>query len=597
MKRRRKFLATVIAGLLIGNGLPATAQDFVELTLIWPTVPSTVWKAELDTSGDWFDAELWTEGVPNAETDAYLVNHSEVLLNEGEAVVRLLAMQNPSYGRARMTQTGGQLTIENHLRIDDGIYRQVGGQLLANELLVGSYRLTLAGSNPDLTEVPRPETPCTINDQGLCIPDLVLLATEKRFQLEGGELEIGTEINVGLGHVDISGGRLQVPLITVDAFGNSSSDSGIQQSGGFVDVGGDLRIQDGTYALSGGELAVERLAMGDPALDSPLFIVSSISRASRFEQTGGELNVSGNLEMCVPGFIWPLPTEPSFTEVTYRMQAGTVMVEGDTIVGSLGVAPAQFLQSGGSHRTVGELRIEGAESMYELSGGELHVGSLSVGTNVFNVGGAFSLAAGAEMLVDSLMTLGPLAEVTATPNSQIQLDGGDLEIQGNEAQLLAGLENISLLVTDDSVWSTLEAASADLGGVPSAFQNNFAWDDLLIGDGSAAGQLKLIDDYVNQIGVNQFGVIQLGENQSGENQSGTEAVYVDRLVVTAGSSLDLNGINLYYREADIAGQVITSGGGALYAVPEPTTLGLLLLAAACCRFRVGSRLSLPCQSA
>ncbi len=29
--------------------------------------PITVWKAELDTTGDWFDEALWTSGVPTAQ--------------------------------------------------------------------------------------------------------------------------------------------------------------------------------------------------------------------------------------------------------------------------------------------------------------------------------------------------------------------------------------------------------------------------------------------------------------------------------------------------------------------------------------------------
>ena len=113
-------------------------------------------------------------------------------------------------------------------------------------------------------------------------------------------------------------------------------------------------------------------------------------------------------------------------------------------------------------------------------------------------------------------------------------------------------------VTGDDEWSTLEVASADLGAVREGFENNFAWLELLVGSEDSAAHLQLVDAF--------------------DNASGTEAVYVDRLVVPAGSSLDLNGLNLYYRVADIAGQVNTSGG-ALFAVavPEPTTAVLLSL--------------------
>ena len=54
-------------------------------------------------------------------------------------------------------------------------------------------------------------------------------------------------------------------------------------------------------------------------------------------------------------------------------------------------------------------------------------------------------------------------------------------------------------------------------------------------------------------------------------------MYVERLVISAGSMLDLNGLNLYYREAEIAGQLIASGGTLITVpVPEPASFGLLV---------------------
>lgn len=531
--------------------------------------PGTVWKAELGTSGDWFDEALWTERVPDTTTAAFLVNGSETLLTGDFAAAQSLTMSRPAYGLSRLTQTGGQLEVGNSVLISDGVYRLVGGRLAAKTLDVGSVSLFSSPSlYTDLTDVPKPEIPCRETDSGLCIPDLVLLASEKRFQLEGGEANFAGDVRVGQGQVEIIGGRMQAGGMFVDGLGWSNSNPEVNQRGGVVNVDGDVKIQDGTYALSGGTLTVERLVMGDPAQNAPGFLILAPVRTPEFLQTGGELLVRGNLELCMPGFVWPLPTGPMFTDVTYRLQAGNVNVDGDTVVGSLGVAPARFLQSGGVHRTAGTLRIEGVESRYELSGGALHVGSLTIGTDVFNEGGTFSIAAGADFVVDSRITLGALAVVEATPNSRIQLDGGDVEILGSDARFLAGLENISLLVTGGEMWSTLEVASADLGTDIAGFEENFAWAELLIGSADESAQLRLVDNF--------------------ENHSGTEAVYVDRLIVAAGSSLDLNGLNLYYREAEIAGQIITSGGALLAAVPEPSTfaiMSMMLASLAACRRR------------
>ncbi len=558
--------AVVWAMALGGAAALAQDQDIDERDFL-PQFAGTVWKAELNTAGDWFDETLWTEGVPDTQTPAFLVNGSETLLAEGVAEVSSLTMSFPGYGRSRLTQSGGSLDVEHSVRISDGVYRLVGGRLVAESLGVGQ----LGGQSqvvfllPDLTDVPKPGSTCNLTDAFFCSP---FNNGEKRFLLEGGIAEFTGEVRVGQGQLEILGGRMQAGSMYVDGRGWLNSNTEVNQRGGVVNIDGDVKIQDGTYALSGGTLTVERLVMGDPAMISPGLSIGQISRTPEFLQTGGELQVRGNLELCMPGFVWPLPTGPTFTGVTYRLQAGSVNVDGDTVVGSLGVAPAQFLQSGGTHRTVGTLRIEGVESRYELSGGELYVGSLAIGTDVFNAGGTFSIAAGAEFVVDSRITFGALAVVKAAPNARIQLDGGDVEILGTEAQLLAGLENVSLLVTGGETWSTLEVASADLGANSAGFEGNFAWDDLLVGSETEAGQLQLVD--------------------TAENHADAEAVYIDRLIVAAGSSLDLNGLNLYYREAEIAGQIITSGGALLAAVPEPSTVMLLtmmLASIAVCRQR------------
>ncbi len=555
MKPLLMTITLAMAWTVVLGGVSVHGLDRIYLP---QAVPGTAWKAELDTSGDWFDETLWTEGLPDATLPAFLVNRSETLLDNGAAEASSLLMTSPGYGRSRLTQTGGSLRVDQSVSISDGVYRMVGGRLAAESLNIGQ----LGGQSqvilllPDLTDVPKPVVPCRFDGNGICIPALILLASEKRFLLEDGEAEFVGEVSVGQGQLEILGGRMQAGRMLVDGAGRLNSNPEVNQRGGILNVDDDLKIQDGAYALSGGKLTVERLVMGDPAMNSPGFLIWPILRTPEFLQTGGELQVRANLELCGPGFVLPLPAGQAFTNVTYRLQAGRVDVEGDTVVGSLGVAPARFLQSGGTHRSAGTLRIEGAQSRYELSDGSLHVGSLAVGTDVFNEGGTFSIAAEADFVVDSRITLGALGVVEAMPNARIQLDGGDVEILGSEARFLAGLEKVSLLVTGDERWSTLEAASIDLGANSAGFEGNFAWAKLIVGNADVTAQLRLVDTY--------------------ENHLGTEALYVDRLIVAAGSSLDLNGLNIYYREAEIAGQVITSGGSLLAAVPEPTTFTLML---------------------
>lgn len=526
-------------------------------------VPGTVWTAELQTAGDWFDSGLWTEGVPGADLPAFLVNGSETLLSSGEAAAQSLRMSSASLGRARMTQTGGRLALENDMTILDGIYRQAGGKFLSRSLSIGNLgQFVLL---PDLSGVPRPEVPCTDHGGGLCIPDLVLLATEKRFEIDGGDTEIAEAVTIGQGHLDIRSGQLQASSMFVDGRGWNQSAPEVSQLGGTVHLDGELKIQDGTYALAGGTLELQQLGMGDPTMDAANeFLFPTPVRSPEFVQSGGTMQISQNLELCIPGFVFPpgeevtieLPDGPIFTDVTYRLQSGNVEVLGDTVVGSMGAAPALFLQSGGMHRTAGTLRIEGVESRYELHGGTSRVGTLAVGTNVFNEGGTLSLSAEAEFIVDAALQLGSTSRYEASSGSKIQLDGGDLEILGLDGRLFAGTQQTSLMVFGEGEFSTLEAASRDLGDTPLAYSNNFAWDDLIIGDESTISDLQLVDNF--------------------QNSTRIDAVYVDRLIISAGSSLDLNGINLYYRQAEIDGTVNFAGGKLIAVpVPEPATYAMV----------------------
>jgi RHS repeat-associated protein len=91
---------------------------------------------------------------------------------------------------------------------------------------------------------------------------------------------------------------------------------------------------------------------------------------------------------------------------------------------------------------------------------------------------------------------------------------------------------------------SLEAMGKDLGPVPQGFVKNFALYELRID------------------GTNFVQLIDLADNAAGD---GSESVYVDRLIVAAGATLDLNGLNLYTRAAQIDGTVV---GGTVAHVPD-----------------------------
>src|SRR5581483_3797301 len=94
----------------------------------------------------------------------------------------------------------------------------------------------------------------------------------------------------------------------------------------------------------------------------------------------------------------------------------------------------------------------------------------------------------------------------------------------------------------------LEAMSQDLGNTPPGFNHNFAQGALVVERNT---YLRLVDSVRNSAGTDP------------------EALYVDSLIVTAGSTLDLNGLHVYARVMQIDGATLNGAvtlvadGGAI----------------------------------
>jgi hypothetical protein len=357
----------------------------------------------------------------------------------------------------------------------------------------------------------------------------------------------------------------------------------MEQSGGSVRVTDELLIQNNSYRLSGGTLYVDRIAIGDPALESPLFISSN--RLPEFIQTGGLNQVAGNLELCLPGFF--IGNLSPFQSANYRLEGGTLNVGGNTIVGSLGAAPVNFMQSAGTANIGGTLRIEGVSSRYELGGGRLSTENLEIGMGVFNTGGAFAITEPApargwlpfmtseQVTVHNRISLGEESMFEAVPGSRMRLAGGKFENFSTHAENLAGLNNLELTIGNTN-WNLFRAFTAqvtefevgglDLGDVDEGYVENFALDTLRVG-GLRPAHLKLVDLVDNQL-----------------DSGSPEALYVDHLVVGRGSILELGGVSIYYRTAQIFGSVINSSLtlASISQVPEPASVLLFLIGAAMC---------------
>jgi len=191
-----------------------------------------------------------------------------------------------------------------------------------------------------------------------------------------------------------------------------------------------------------------------------------------------------------------------------------------------------------------------------LAAGTLAAGTLAVGADG---SGTFAVtSAAAQVSVSERLLLGPQATLTAEPGTTVHMTGSAFENEGTDPSAMAGLANMELVFEGgDGTVDPFEVAGADLGPFMSGFHNNFALGALTIG-GSAPGHVQLVDAFDNQW-----------------DGDGNEALYVVTITLRPGSSLNLNGLNLYYRYFTDEGGSVDLGGGSMMPAPEPATLALL----------------------
>jgi len=101
-------------------------------------------------------------------------------------------------------------------------------------------------------------------------------------------------------------------------------------------------------------------------------------------------------------------------------------------------------------------------------------------------------------------------------------------------------------------WSTMEAPGRDYGLDVAGFTNNSVLGQLIVG-GDSPAMLRLIDQVNN------------------DSLAPADAVYVHDLFVRSGSTLDLNGLHLYY-DGNYVNEGSVIGGQPL---PEPGLIALL----------------------
>ncbi len=199
---------------------------------------------------------------------------------------------------------------------------------------------------------------------------------------------------------------------------------------------------------------------------------------------------------------------------------------GDTSTGS-------FSHTAGTNK-VSTLYIGGQSGFhgtYNISGGSLEAGEVYVGLggggelNILNSDASITVAGG-------LLRFGTHSVLTAVEGSTINMNLAKFDNRSTNPAALAGMSNLKAVFQRHNRRSRnkFEVAGEDMGVSLGGFDLNFALGTLQVGSDDVRGVLQLVNSFDNQ-----------------PSWGGKEALYVENLIIEGvGSSIDLNGLNLYY---------------------------------------------------
>ncbi len=392
-------------------------------------------------------------------------------------------------------------------------------------------------------------------------------------------------------------GQILANVGTVNLTGNWSNSGTIGLSnGGTVDLGGTLTLGSlgivnrtpttggiinltGTLELTGGTLDA---STGPWTLDGGTIVGGTVTDnllAAKTISTVQDVTLAGTLTLPAAG--GGLVATVAIAGAGLTLAGGTVILSGNA--DDLAFTGTQTLEGTGTVSITGNGGITDAGAGNVLTIGAdvtVHGGNsavINVGTaNLDNLGtingdppgnghplsitatnwvnhGTIQAGAGSSVTLASSVSIdqsGILHEaIGATITAQ-----GNLVGNTTDAALFAPKGTVTLAGSGTAAApQLLEAMSNDLGAVAAGFQANFAFDTLALGNNT---YVRLVDNAHNSAGTS------------------AEAVYADALVVPSGTSLNLNGLHLYARTAQIGGSVLNGsvtlvpdGGPVPYATP------------------------------
>jgi len=500
-----------------------------------------------------------------------------------------------------------------------GTYHLQGGSLHVPTLNIGSVTGGVAefnwqGGNLDTDTVTvHPNGTMNVNIGPFWAIDGTLNVHGGAVEMESTPLYVSHEDGAVL---DVTGGSLTTGEFRV----GSAGDGTVTQSGGAVTTFGDFRMAryvsgSGTYTMDGGSLTVNGEGyVGDHAsatftqndggvqFAGDLYLGYESGTVGTYELFGGsltcaklyvgfggtgvfkrltgttlnadEIRVADGSSMTmadhflVPGYFGLHGSSLDLgtnhftvdgTDAQSEMGHGSSLGSGDQCYGD--TQKGAMKQMGGSNRANGALtlgRQAGSHGSYHMSAGVLAVADLIVGGE--GEGEMHITGPGTDVTVERILRFGPSSTFTAVHNTAFHMTGSAFENESTDPAALAGLADLNLIFEGGTTdIDPFEVAGRDIGTAPGGWDLNFELGTLTLGGSAGIGQVVLVDTFDNQPGW-----------------EGNEALYVHNLVVGPGSTLDLNGLRLYYKYASIDPDAIVLGGG-IVQIPEPATLTLLAL--------------------
>jgi RHS repeat-associated protein len=198
--------------------------------------------------------------------------------------------------------------------------------------------------------------------------------------------------------------------------------------------------------------------------------------------------------------------------------------------------------------------LSGGVAVQQINCGELAGGTITINASTFTNQGTLRATA-STLAVPASLAVNGSSRLSSSSAGTITI-GGSL-LGSTQYPILFTPEGTLVLDGYGTVTAPqlLEVMGRDLGLVSSGFTNNFAYGTLALANKT---YVELVDQSQNT------------------NGGAPEALYVNSLIVPAGTTLDLNGLNLYARNTQIAGSVVNGAHGAVQVQQLPVGGALAL---------------------